>query len=257
LINIREQCAWTHSHDPEAATAKATAMIAGAAAWAMATPRELNKRKFVNQSALVIGNNRIAEICAAAIRALNTESYQIKAVPSEIKRCNGHYIVTENNHTWKASALVLAPNDDKEGQRMLDTLSLKEIQGKRRITWYKLDSYRTGIFKIDPDSDPELSAAAAATRITAWLNSVTNEIRPASMVNPSRCRTCGTCVEICEFGAPMLVKTQGRHSSWIDPVYCRGCGICAAHCPSGAITPGYSTDSQMDAMLSAILAHPT
>jgi coenzyme F420-reducing hydrogenase delta subunit len=38
----------------------------------------------------------------------------------------------------------------------------------------------------------------------------------------------------------------------IDPVICQGCGSCAAQCPSGAITAGYATDAQLEAMVDAI-----
>jgi heterodisulfide reductase subunit A len=69
------------------------------------------------------------------------------------------------------------------------------------------------------------------------------------VVDAARCRACNTCVEVCEFSAPELVGQEpGRHA-WIDPVICTGCGTCAAHCPSGAITAGYSTDAQLEAML--------
>jgi heterodisulfide reductase subunit A-like polyferredoxin len=42
--------------------------------------------------------------------------------------------------------------------------------------------------------------------------------------------------------------------SRIDPALCCGCGTCAAHCPSSAITVGYSTDEQIEAMLAVLLA---
>jgi heterodisulfide reductase subunit A-like polyferredoxin len=63
-------------------------------------------------------------------------------------------------------------------------------------------------------------------------------------------------VEICEFGAPGMIEIEGRRACWIDPIICTGCGVCAVHCSSGAITAGYSTDAQIDAMLSALLSEP-
>jgi coenzyme F420-reducing hydrogenase delta subunit len=47
-----------------------------------------------------------------------------------------------------------------------------------------------------------------------------------------------------------------QRTSWIDPTICTGCGTCAAHCPSGAITAGYSTDEQVEAMLGDELLQP-
>jgi len=64
-------------------------------------------------------------------------------------------------------------------------------------------------------------------------------------------------VSLCEFHAPRLVADdeEGEHLvSRIDPALCRGCGTCAARCPSSAITAGYSTDEQIEAMLAAMLA---
>ena len=64
----------------------------------------------------------------------------------------------------------------------------------------------------------------------------------SSVVNPDRCRACGTCVEICEFGAPMLIEQESssqpeplRHS-WIDPMICTGCGTCVGRCQMDAIS---------------------
>jgi heterodisulfide reductase subunit A len=74
-----------------------------------------------------------------------------------------------------------------------------------------------------------------------------------AVVDAARCRACNTCVELCEFGAPRLRGDEPQRASWIDPAICAGCGTCAAHCPSGAITAGYSTDAQLEAMLDSVL----
>ena len=41
----------------------------------------------------------------------------------------------------------------------------------------------------------------------------------------------------------------------VNPALCQGCGTCAAHCPSSAISAGYSSDQQIEAMLVAILGN--
>jgi len=77
----------------------------------------------------------------------------------------------------------------------------------------------------------------------------------SAYVDPERCRACSTCISICEFDAPSLKEiAKDRFASWIDPAICTGCGTCAAHCPSGAITSGYMSDGQLEAMLKAILS---
>jgi heterodisulfide reductase subunit A len=96
--------------------------------------------------------------------------------------------------------------------------------------------------------------AAAAGRAAAWLGRAAENAFPtAAVVDAARCRACGTCVEICELGAPELVGDGSQRAAWIDPLICAGCGVCAAHCPSCAITAGYSSGEQLEAMLDAVL----
>jgi NADPH-dependent glutamate synthase beta subunit-like oxidoreductase/formate hydrogenlyase subunit 6/NADH:ubiquinone oxidoreductase subunit I len=99
-----------------------------------------------------------------------------------------------------------------------------------------------------------IAGTVNVARLRIGLNYAGDSYSIASVVDASRCRACGTCVGICAFGAPELILENDQHHSWIDPTICQGCGTCVAHCPSGAITAGYSTDVQIEAMLSAILA---
>jgi heterodisulfide reductase subunit A len=74
------------------------------------------------------------------------------------------------------------------------------------------------------------------------------------VVDPFRCRGCGTCVEICEFNAPALqVGELGVPVASINQASCKGCGTCVAWCPSGAITARHFTDGQIDVMLETML----
>jgi coenzyme F420-reducing hydrogenase delta subunit/formate hydrogenlyase subunit 6/NADH:ubiquinone oxidoreductase subunit I len=75
----------------------------------------------------------------------------------------------------------------------------------------------------------------------------------SARVDAVRCRSCGTCVDICEFSAPELVVEDNQRNAWIDPYNCTGCGTCSAHCPSGAITVGDSTDEKLSLALNAML----
>jgi heterodisulfide reductase subunit A len=74
------------------------------------------------------------------------------------------------------------------------------------------------------------------------------------VVDSDRCRGCGDCEQVCEFGAIQLQGEGDSRVAWIDTAICRGGGICAARCPAGAITSGHPTSVQIEAMLEAILA---
>jgi len=254
LVNIREQCAWVHADDPIAATSKATNLIAGSVARAMATPSKLNGSKKVIHSALIIGSGKAAKECLDQLNGRGIETSHIDEIPGDIGHEGGQYRLLKDGQSWQASALVMAPKNKTERTKLLKAFGKEERQPNLQPVWGGLDTQRPGVYIIEPALDPLTAAAAASARVAAWLGRAENHHTITSIVNTSRCRGCGTCGEICEFGAPILIKKNGDHVSWIDPLICTGCGTCVAHCPSGAIMAGYSTDAQIEAMLSVILA---
>ncbi|MBI4530598.1 MAG: hydrogenase iron-sulfur subunit, partial [Candidatus Latescibacteria bacterium] len=69
-----------------------------------------------------------------------------------------------------------------------------------------------------------------------------------TLPDPDRCRGCGTCVEVCEFGASRLtshLEYMEELKGWtvhprerfaeIDPSLCKGCGTCVAFCETGGL----------------------
>jgi ferredoxin len=50
-----------------------------------------------------------------------------------------------------------------------------------------------------------------------------------AQVSADRCTACGTCAEVCAFGAR---EADGA----LDARHCYGCGLCADACPAGAVT---------------------
>ena len=75
----------------------------------------------------------------------------------------------------------------------------------------------------------------------------------AAWADPDRCRTCYTCVSVCEINAVSVNRNSERPHAVVDPALCNGCGSCAARCPSNAIDVAAATDAQIDAMISALL----
>jgi heterodisulfide reductase subunit A-like polyferredoxin len=258
FVNIREQCAWIHAGDPQAATAKASAMVAAAVSRVQAAPIILAGVPSIARSAIILGNGPAALVCQRFLEQHQVAVQGFESIPSQVQRVGGQYIVWLDNQvpgtpSYQASALVLSPLDAHEA----DQLSIAFGRERRRpvvhAAWGGLETHRPGVFYCDPGGNPEIIGAAAAARLSAWLGRMESRAPLAAVVDPERCRACKTCITACEYGAPALVEVNGRYTSWIDPAICTGCGTCAAHCPSGAIAAGCSTDIQINAMLGAIL----
>ncbi|MGI6035506.1 MAG: NAD(P)-binding protein [Limnochordia bacterium] len=85
-------------------------------------------------------------------------------------------------------------------------------------------------------------AQGAAARITALLSkdSITGQGEVAS-VDAKRCLGCGTCVDVCAFGAVGL--DLEKNVAQVNEALCKGCGTCSAACRSGAIdVAGFSNE---------------
>ena len=54
---------------------------------------------------------------------------------------------------------------------------------------------------------------------------------PVAQVDATLCTGCGTCRQVCAFGAPRLL---GRTAIVFEEM-CHGCGLCTRACPEGAI----------------------
>jgi heterodisulfide reductase subunit A-like polyferredoxin len=50
-------------------------------------------------------------------------------------------------------------------------------------------------------------------------------------VDETNCNVCGTCVDVCPFGA--LSFKEVLKVNWEK---CMGCGVCAGQCPSDALS---------------------
>ncbi len=257
LVNIREQCAWAHADDPRAATAKATALTAAAVAKVrVPAPRPVEAQR-LERSALVLGSGAAAATVREALARQGIAAQRLGGDAFQLEREEGRYVVSQNGGAWRASALVLAPADEEEAERLLAGFGQNGHRPQVQAAWGGLDTHRPGIFLCPPaaSTDDALKVGAAASaRVAAWLGRADARAAPvAAVVDPARCRACNTCVTVCEFGAPQLVGEEPGRASWIDPLICTGCGTCAAHCPSGAIVAGYSTDAQLERMLEQVL----
>ena len=79
-------------------------------------------------------------------------------------------------------------------------------------------------------------ASAAAMKAASMLLRGYIVVEPfVASVDEERCRGCGRCEEVCEFGAIRLEERDGRLVARVNDVLCEGCGSCAVKCPTGAI----------------------
>ncbi|MBN1954852.1 MAG: CoB--CoM heterodisulfide reductase iron-sulfur subunit A family protein [Anaerolineae bacterium] len=96
---------------------------------------------------------------------------------------------------------------------------------------------------------------AAARAATVLSKDHVTSSGVVAQVNEALCRGCGRCIEVCEFGAPVLVEVRpGVTVARVNPVVCKGCGACSSICPTGAMVAMHFTDQQVTAMVRAALA---
>jgi NADPH-dependent glutamate synthase beta subunit-like oxidoreductase len=254
FVNIREHCAWAHADDPKGATAKASALAASAimklGLWSYRPTQTLG----IERSVLIMGGSPAASICQRLLNKQEVVTAYAQRPPSRFWRADGHFMAADNSRHWRAAAVVMAPVDSAEAERLCHTFKIASKHIPLRTDPIGVETHLPGVFFCDPAMDSRTVGAAAAAKVAAWLGPLAR--RPGmitAVADANRCRACKTCIEVCEYGAPQLVGEESNRHCWIDPIMCAGCGTCAAHCPSSAITAGYSTDEQLDAMIETAL----
>ncbi len=63
-----------------------------------------------------------------------------------------------------------------------------------------------------------------------------------SVVDDTKCSGCGTCIQVCPYGA---LRKNDKGQAEVIVAACKGCGCCGATCPEGAITMTNYTDAQL------------
>jgi NADPH-dependent glutamate synthase beta subunit-like oxidoreductase/NAD-dependent dihydropyrimidine dehydrogenase PreA subunit len=256
FVNIREHCAWVHDDDPDGATAAATGMVSAAVAKARLSVPRPQATLPLDKTVLILGSGPAAAICQGALSAQNMQALRLGTIPQQIRQTEGHFTVADSGSGfWKGSTLILAPRNDGERARINEAFDTPGRQPRTQVLWGGAETHRPGVFVCEPGQDATTAGMAAAARAAAWLHQEHTWPQPTpAEVVPARCRGCGDCEKICEFGAIQLQGEGENLIAWIDPAICQGCGICAARCPAGAIVTGQLTSVQMEAMLEAILA---
>ena len=243
FVNIREQCAWVHADEPDRATAKARSLIASAVAKVRQGETRARSTVSLDQSVLVIGDGMAGAVCANALETQGFRVFRSEVPPLTVSGSLGNFtaVMPESGAELRIGAIVLLPVAE-------DELEIRD---------WRLEIGSRGVFAYHPDDGhaAQVWGLATASRIAALLSKGWAVAEPiVAQVDPARCRACGTCQEICEFHAVRVRENgHGILVAQVDEAACLGCGTCAAHCPSGAITAGYSTDRQIEAMLAELV----
>ncbi|MBU0624071.1 MAG: 4Fe-4S binding protein [Candidatus Thermoplasmatota archaeon] len=104
----------------------------------------------------------------------------------------------------------------------------------------------------DHANDSIVNAKAAAAEMVHLMREKTVSVpRTIARVEEFRCRGCGKCKEVCDYGAITLVEMEkGELVAKIDELRCEGCGICRVACCNGAMALlGYTTSELLANML--------
>jgi heterodisulfide reductase subunit A len=95
----------------------------------------------------------------------------------------------------------------------------------------------------------QASAAASRAAIPMAKGYVQAEAL-TSVVDENKCSGCGTCMQVCPYGA---LRKNDKGFAEVIVAACKGCGCCGATCPEGAITMTNYTDAQLMAEARAAL----
>ncbi|MDQ1372544.1 MAG: CoB--CoM heterodisulfide reductase iron-sulfur subunit family protein [Candidatus Thermoplasmatota archaeon] len=122
--------------------------------------------------------------------------------------------------------------------------------------------FRRGIYVAGTAQGPkgirysiEDARAAAASAVEVMKRGKVRFPRIVAHVDETRCRGCGRCEEVCQYGAITVAedKQRGVLLAKVDEIRCEGCGTCAVTCCNKAITVYNFLRSQVEAQIRAIV----
>ncbi|MBC7263735.1 MAG: FAD-dependent oxidoreductase [Chloroflexi bacterium] len=223
FVNVREQCAWVH-RESEEATASAKAIVAAAVARLRGLTVPVATGTWPSQEVLIAGVGQAADVCAQILRGRGLAVKRIAKLSSQPKATPYGVRVGEVIY----AAVITSDGEHANGL--------------------------PPVFVLNPTESPEVAGAATAVEVLSLLSAA--PVSPVrAVVDPARCRACGTCAQVCPFAAIALGEDEkGRYHAVVNSLLCQGCGVCAAWCPSGAVSAGYISDRQLEGMLKAVLS---
>ncbi|MCK5560909.1 MAG: CoB--CoM heterodisulfide reductase iron-sulfur subunit A family protein, partial [Thermoplasmata archaeon] len=160
-----------------------------------------------------------------------------------------------------SAATVPEPDNERLSQLLKVPLTKDKFFLEAHMKLRPVDFATDGIFLCGLAHSPKFieecvsQANGVVARASTILSKPTIEGEAIiSVVDESKCRGCGECVETCEYGAPELqLREDGTKVSHINEALCKGCGACAVACCNGAITTKHFRNDQIMTMVEAAL----
>ncbi len=159
------------------------------------------------------------------------------------------------------AATVPNPDNSKISKLLKVPLGKDGFFLEAHVKLRPLDFATDGIFLCGLAHSPRfvdetiaMANAAAARAMTILSKRQVKAESIISVVDPDKCRGCGDCETVCEFGTARLVEVEpGVFKSEINEVLCKGCGSCVATCCNGAITSRHFRREQILKMIESAI----
>ena len=168
-------------------------------------------------------------------------------------------VVTEADYVVLSTAIVPRPDAADLAKMLKVPLSQDGFFLEAHVKLRPLDFASDGIFLCGMAHYPKFidecvaQACGAAARAATILSKPYLEVEAAvASVDTARCRGCGRCEEVCEYGAISVVEEDGRLVAKVNEALCKGCGACSVRCPTGAVRVKHFKPEQILAQVLAV-----
>jgi NADPH-dependent glutamate synthase beta subunit-like oxidoreductase/NAD-dependent dihydropyrimidine dehydrogenase PreA subunit len=161
------------------------------------------------------------------------------------------------SRTWKADIVCLTD------QNVVPLAIHEDMMGLKKFYRYDFAFFHTpqlGLYRVLPRTLNRVTAfeagvALAAEVVTAAAEAFLKDHQLSPRVDPTRCRGCGRCVDICPFDAVKLVDDgNGLYISQVIHHNCVGCGGCVGRCPVTALDMPYFSNRLLEEIVAGTLA---
>jgi heterodisulfide reductase subunit A len=156
-----------------------------------------------------------------------------------------------------STPLVAQPDAGELSQMLKVPLGQEGFFLEAHVKLRPVDFATDGIFVCGTCKGPaditECATQAAAAASRAAIPMAKGYVQAealTSVVDETKCSGCGTCIQVCPYGA---LRKNDKGYAEVIVAACKGCGCCGATCPEGAITMTNYTDAQLLAEARAAL----